>query len=241
MVCDQPASTCSLFCLVRCQWWLTTLAGGAGATTMSRRGTASPCWGMLWGWGVPSLVSPSLCCSRSSACPVSVAVLHAGRGERSLLHPCSVQRHRKAQGLRIWAVLHITSTGLHRAPGGSAVSTIKGKALLQPLCLCPSKTGRGGPGFCRKNHASFAALSSSAAMEVVFFHPCCQICWCWFSDAPPPPHPSIPPLPSPNYPVEDARGCCWGSSSCCQGVRQPREVLLCHNSSVGGRDAFCSP
>lgn len=158
--------------------WLTTLAGGAGA----RKGHSIPVLGcVVWlGGAERGVPKPVL---QQEPCPPCFC--GTWRGERSLLHPCSVQRHRKAQGLRIWAVLHITSTGLHRAPGGSAVSTIKGKALLQPSCLRPSKTGRGGPGFCGKNHASFAALSSSGPMEVIFFHPCCQICWCWFSDAPP--------------------------------------------------------
>lgn len=45
---------------------------------MPRRGTASPCWGTLCGWGVLSVVSPSPCCSRSPARPVSVAHREGG-------------------------------------------------------------------------------------------------------------------------------------------------------------------
>lgn len=74
---------------------------------------------------------------------VAVCCVQEG-GEHSLLHPCSVQQCHKAQGLRIWAMLHIASVEPCWVPGGHSVSPIKGKALLQPPFLVPRRWGGKG-------------------------------------------------------------------------------------------------
>lgn len=74
-------------------------------------------------------------------------------GEHSLLHPCSVRCCHKAQGLCIWAMLHIASVGLRWAPKGLPVSPTKGKALLQPQRW----GGKGlGLALCSEKHEVFA-------------------------------------------------------------------------------------
>lgn len=57
-----------------------------------------------------------------------------------------------------------------------------------------------------------------------------------------PPHPSIPPLPSSNFPVGAAAGAAHPAGRVCAS---PMEcccaIIPHHNSSPGGRGAFCSP
>lgn len=105
----------------------------------------------------PPLFSTAVCCVQA-------------QGEHSLLHLCSAQQSHKAQGLYIWAMLHIESVGPCWAPRGCSVPPIKGKALLQPFFLVPQTWGGEGLGLasCSEKHESPPVSGSAGAWL------CCQ-------------------------------------------------------------------
>lgn len=136
---------------------------------MSSRGAASPCCGIVCGWVTPSTVSPGPAAAGAMPALFSVAVLHAGRGGAQSPPPLLCAAALRSPGASYLGRAPYSICGASPGSRGLCCLYNQGqKALLQPPCLCPSKTGRAGPGFCRKNHTSFTAVASSAAMEVTF-------------------------------------------------------------------------
>lgn len=205
---------------------------------MPGRGTASPCWGVLCGWGVLSVVSPSLCCSRSPARPVSVA--HREGGAQSpppllcaeapqspgalYLGRAPYNIHGASPGSRGLCCLYNQGQSSSAASLSSSLKDGEGRAWVlreEPLILrCPLQLWSHGGHF-------FPSVLPDLLVLVLRC----------------PPH-TLPSLHSPALitllgaaagAAHPAGRVCASPMECCCAI------IPHHNPSPGGRGAFCSP